>query len=151
MSRSHVLVVDDLPDAADSMAALLHFCGFECDSQLSGDAALASARGRRPDIVLLDLRMPRMDGFEFLRRFRKVDGCDRVPVVMISGFSIAESLAREAGIARFFTKPVELKRLLGTMGELLALSAPSEPLDDCPLTESRVPSTCYSGANHGDI
>jgi DNA-binding response OmpR family regulator len=121
MIRAHVLVVDDAPDSADSLAALLDLCGYDCEAQLNGDAALASARGQPPDIVLLDLRMPRMDGFEFVRRLREVEGCDLVPVVMISGFSLGEcrALARELGVAHFFVKPVDLKRLLNAIEGLL--------------------------------
>lgn len=118
---TRVLVVDDLPDAADSMAALLHLCGFDCDAQLSGAAALDSVHHHRPDIVLLDLRMPRMDGFEFVRRLREVEGCENMPIVIVSGYNLAESRvqARELGIDHFFTKPVELKRILNAMDAVL--------------------------------
>jgi CheY-like chemotaxis protein len=119
MSRARVLVVDDIPDTADSLTALLSIYGFECESQLGGVSALKSVRRQPPDIVLLDLRMPQMDGFEVLRRLRDVEGCEQIPVVMISGYNIAESRARELGVAQFFTKPVDLRQLLDTMEELL--------------------------------
>jgi CheY-like chemotaxis protein len=124
MSRAHVLVVDDGPDAAYSMAALLHLRGYQCESQLGGLVALTSARRQKPDIVLVDLHMPRMDGFEFVRRLREVEGCTRTPVVMITGFSNAKARAdaKELGIARFFTKPVGLQDLVDAMEELLSHS-----------------------------
>lgn len=129
-----VLVVDDLPDAADSMASLLYLCGYDADAQVSGDAALVSVRDRRPDIVVLDIRMPRMDGFEFVRRLREIEGCERTPVIIVSGSNIAESRARarELGIDHFFTKPVELKQLLKVMESLLDSAA-----HDCAESASR--------------
>jgi len=68
--RIHILVVDDLPDMAESTAELLALWGYDATACTSGIAALACARVRRPAAVLLDLVMPRMDGFEFARAFR---------------------------------------------------------------------------------
>lgn len=121
----HVFVVDDLPDAADSMALLLNLCGYECESHHGGESALSSARFRRPDIVLLDLCMPKMDGFEFVVRLREVLGCSGTPIVMISGVrsDVATTRAQELEIAHCFLKPVDLASLLKVMKDVLAASA----------------------------
>lgn len=116
-----VLVVDDLHDAADTLATLLNICGFDCETHYSGESALASARHNPPDVVLLNLHMPRMNGFELIRRLRELDGCCRTAIAIISGFDVAASraTARELGISHYLTKPVELGRLLEAMEELL--------------------------------
>lgn len=67
-----ILVVDDLPDAADRMAQLLNLSGFDCDPQHSGAAALISARKRWPAVVLLDLVMPRMNGLSSSATFARL-------------------------------------------------------------------------------
>ncbi len=117
----HVLVVDDLADAADTMATLLNLCGYDCESHYSGETALVSARDQRPDLVLLDLHMPGMDGFEFVCRLREIIGCSRTAIVIISGLNIPKShaRARELGIEHYFSKPVNLRPLLEVMDELL--------------------------------
>ena len=123
MDRHHsrVLVVDDLADAADSMAMLLNLCGYESEAHHSGEAALASARLHRPAIVVLDLQMPGMNGFEFVRQLREVEGCTQTGIVIVSGntASTCRAHARDIGIGHYLFKPVELNSLLKVMDELL--------------------------------
>jgi CheY-like chemotaxis protein len=103
-----ILVVDDLWDMAESTADLLSLWGYDATPCDSGAAALACARVRRPAGVLLDLVMPRMNGFEFARAFRALEGCGGVPLVALSGYSSATfpARAREAGIGHLLLKPV---------------------------------------------
>jgi CheY-like chemotaxis protein len=116
-ARVHILVVDDLPDMAESTAELLTLWGYDAGACYSGVAALACARVRRPALVLLDLVMPRMDGFEFARAFRALKGCGAVPLIALSGYSVPafSARAREAGIGHSLSKlsePDQLKALL---------------------------------------
>jgi CheY-like chemotaxis protein len=111
--RIHILVVDDLPDMAESTAELLTIWGYDAIACTSGAMALACARVRRPAAVLLDLVMPRMDGFEFARAFRALKGCGAVPLIALSGYSVPAFSARtqEAGIGHFLSKPADPARL----------------------------------------
>lgn len=77
--RIRILVVDDLPD----MAELLSLWGYDAPACDSGTMALDRARVRPPAAVLLDLAMPRMDGFEFARAFRALKGCRTVPLIAL--------------------------------------------------------------------
>jgi CheY-like chemotaxis protein len=118
--RIHVLVVDDLPDMAESTAELLNLWGYDATACDSGATALACARVRRPAAVLLDLAMPRMDGFEFARAFHALTGCGAVPVIALSGYSVPGfcARAREAGIGHYLLKlaaPPQLKALLASV------------------------------------
>jgi CheY-like chemotaxis protein len=111
--RIHTLVVDDLPDMAESTAEMLTLWGYDATACTSGAMALASARAHRPAAVLLDLAMPRMDGFEFARAFRACEGCGTVPLIALSGYSVPASSARarEAGIGHCLLKPADPDRL----------------------------------------
>jgi CheY-like chemotaxis protein len=101
-----VLVVDDGPDARDMMATLLRLEGYHARTAEGGAEALAAIEADRPDLVLLDLTMPDMDGFEVLRRLRADPRHDRLPVVMFSGIGdprVADE-ARRLGAADFVLK-----------------------------------------------
>jgi len=109
----HILVVDDMDDVADSTAELLNLWGYDARACDSGATALASARVRRPDVVILDLAMPRMDGFQFAVLFRALPGCAAVPIVAISGYSSSQYIARarSSGIRYFLLKATHPDRL----------------------------------------
>jgi CheY-like chemotaxis protein len=111
--RTYVLVVDDLADMAESTADLLTLWGYDASACTSGAAALECARAGPPAAVLLDLAMPRMDGFAFARAFRALDGCGDVPVIALSGYAfLAHSdRARDAGIDHCLLKPADADRL----------------------------------------
>ena len=94
--RLHILVVDDVVDAADSTAELLSLWGYNARACYDGVAALEFARARRPDVVLVDLGMPVMDGFRFVGLFRGLPECGPVPVIALSGYTGAVFAARAA-------------------------------------------------------
>lgn len=114
--RPYVLVVDDLPDAADTMAALLTLWGYDAEPRYSGVAALAAARLRRPAAVLLDIGMAPMDGFAFAARLRDLPGGRRTAVIAVSGHTSEayQARGRELGITHYLFKPCDpcLVRLL---------------------------------------
>jgi CheY-like chemotaxis protein len=126
--RFRIRVVDDLLDMAESTAEMLALWGYDATACDSGTTGLACARARRPDAVLLDLAMPRMDGFEFARAFRGLPGCATVPLVAVSGYSPAvyATCAREAGIDHYLLKPADLYRLQALLASLTrSLAVPS--------------------------
>jgi CheY-like chemotaxis protein len=124
-TRSYILVVDDLADAADSLAELLSLWGYDADPLYGGAAALAAARTRRPGAVLLDLGMPGMTGLQFALRLRDVPGCGATPVVAVTGHPGLTPQAREVGIDHYLLKPV---MDLGLLRELLGrLTGSTEP------------------------
>ena len=93
----YILIVDDVPDAADSQAELLRLWGYDAQPLYSGIAALDAARVRRPDIVLLDLGMNGMSGLQLTLQIRELPGCETVPIVAIShrrNTSIAQLIGR---------------------------------------------------------
>jgi CheY-like chemotaxis protein len=103
-----VLVVDDEPDTAESTATLLSLHGFDAAHACGGDEALTAAPADPPDVVLIDLAMPRMGGCEVARRLRAL-GLPRMPVlVALTGMTTAgnRDQALAAGFAHYLVKPV---------------------------------------------
>lgn len=114
-----VLVVDDNEDAAESLAALLRLFGHEVGVALDGEQALEMAPGLKPQIVLLDLGMPRMDGHEVARRMRAAPWGASIKIVALSGFGDGTDRARslDAGCNDHLVKPVspaDLEQLLAS-------------------------------------
>jgi PAS domain S-box-containing protein len=108
-----VLVVDNNQDAADSLALLLRLSGQEVRTAYDGPAALDLARDRPPDVVLLDIGMPGMDGLEVARRLRQDLGLKEVLLVALTGYGRDEDRRRtqQAGFNAHLVKPVDLHAL----------------------------------------
>jgi CheY-like chemotaxis protein len=111
--RCRVLVVDDCRDTTASTALLLRLWG--CDVRVANDgpAALADAAAYPPDVVLLDLAMPCMDGCEVARRLRALPATAAVLLLSVSGYADPQHarLALAAGCDRHLSKPVDLEEL----------------------------------------
>jgi two-component system, chemotaxis family, CheB/CheR fusion protein len=103
-------VVADCPDNADSTAVLLRLYGHEVDVALDGKAALQQARARPPDVVLLDISMPGMDGYEVARQLRAMFQ-DRVWLFAITAHGFEEDRKRclEAGFDLHLVKPAVIR------------------------------------------
>jgi CheY-like chemotaxis protein len=86
------------------------------------EAGLAMAVARPPDLVLLDIQLPGIDGFEVLKRLRQLPALQHTPVVAVSANAMPDDLAqaRAAGFADYLTKPVDMARLLAVVDRLLA-------------------------------
>ena len=117
-----VLVVDDNEDGARILARLLTACGHQAELAHDGPTALEAASARPPDVVLLDIGLPGMDGFEVARRLREREGPDRALLVALTGYGREEDLrrSREAGFDHHLVKPVDPQSLI----DLLAHSRP---------------------------
>jgi PAS domain S-box-containing protein len=108
-----ILVVDDNVDAAESLLTLLLLQGHQVESAHDGEMALATAETFRPDVVLLDLGMPRMDGFEVARRLRSTSEGRAATLVALTGWGQDEDRrrTRDAGFDHHLTKPVDQEAL----------------------------------------
>jgi len=114
-ARPSVLVVDDHPDAGDSTAELLRLHGYEARVARCGADALALAESFPPGVVILDLGLPDLDGFELARRLVAALAC-RPLLVALTGYNHFEEQARQAGFDHHFLKPVDpavLARIIG--------------------------------------
>jgi two-component system, cell cycle response regulator DivK len=107
MDRPRVLLVDDYPDAREMYSEYLQFSGFDVVEAANGVEALARAVEDAPDIILMDLSLPVMDGWEATRRLKSDGRTAGIPVVALTGHALAgiSDGARKAGCDAFVTKP----------------------------------------------
>ena len=119
--KPRVLVVDDYPDAREMYSEYLEYCGFEVVQAANGMEALQRAIETQPDIVLMDLSLPVMDGWEATRRLKADKRTVNIPVVALTGHALAgiSEGAKKAGCDAFVTKPclpedlvTEIRRVL---------------------------------------
>lgn len=120
--NTRVLVVDDNSDAADTTALLLESSGCDVRTAYSGEGALAEVEAFDPDVVLLDLGMPRMDGIETCRRLRALPHGAEAHVIAVTGWGQEESRrqTQEAGFDAHLVKPVEPDALLAVLARFEA-------------------------------
>ncbi|HUQ75660.1 MAG TPA: PAS domain S-box protein [Burkholderiales bacterium] len=116
-TRRRVLIVDDNVDAAETLQMVIASMGHEVEAAHDGHAALAAARSRRPDVVLLDISMPGMDGLTVARELRREPDMRKIRVVALTGFGQEADRRRseEAGFDDHLVKPVspeQLRRVL---------------------------------------
>jgi two-component system cell cycle response regulator DivK len=102
-----VLVVDDYGDAREMYAEYLEFEGFRVEQAENGQQALARAEKNPPDVVLMDLSLPVMDGWEATRRLKANDRLRHIPVIALTGHALSGTAetAAQAGCDAFVTKP----------------------------------------------
>ncbi|HEY3778126.1 MAG TPA: PleD family two-component system response regulator [Rhizomicrobium sp.] len=127
---ARVLVVDDVPANVKLLEARLAAEYFEITSALSGRDALASMAEHQPDIVLLDVMMPGMDGFEVCRRIKRNPATAHIPVVMVTALDEAKDRVAglEAGADDFLTKPVDDAALFARVRSLVRLKMMTDEL-----------------------
>jgi signal transduction histidine kinase/ActR/RegA family two-component response regulator len=129
--RKRILVVDDIADNTGMLSSLLEPLGFDVDTARSGDEALARMRERRPDLVLMDLVMPGMNGFEAVTEIRRSPDFSSIRVVGTSA-TVTESVdlgAFAAACDDFVPKPIRIDTLLAIMGSMLGIRWETRRLD----------------------
>jgi two-component system, cell cycle response regulator DivK len=116
-----ILVVDDYQDAREMYAEYLQYSGFRVAEASTGNEALAQAFALKPDLILMDLSLPGMDGWEATRHLKADERTKHIPVVALTGHALAGASdgAKRAGCDSFVTKPclpddlvVEVRRML---------------------------------------
>jgi signal transduction histidine kinase/DNA-binding response OmpR family regulator len=120
--RRRILVVDDYPLAAEALMKMLQLAGHDVRIAQDGPSAMEEVRCRRPEIVLLDIGLPGMDGYEVAQSIRRLPGMDELVLIALSGYAQDEDRrrSREAGFNYHLTKPVDTNAL----GQLI--SAPGK-------------------------
>src|SRR4051794_12061270 len=117
--RLRVLVVEDRVDTANGMAELLRMVGDDAWIAYSGEEALIAAREHRPEVILLDIGLPGMDGYELASRLRQEECGQDTVLIALSGYGDDEALrrSRETGINHHLLKPVDFDALLALINQ----------------------------------
>src|SRR5215475_2053602 len=120
---ARILVVDDTPRNVKLLADLLTVKGYSVFTAVSGREALALIESDPPDLVLLDVVMPEMSGYEVCRKIREIPETRTLPVVMVTALDPAEERIKgiEAGADDFLTKPINQPELLARVKSLLRI------------------------------
>ncbi len=112
--KSLVMIVDDMPQNVQVVAGILRNEGLDCVLAMSGDQALAVVHKRIPDLILLDIQMPDLDGFEVCRRLQKDEATRDIPVIFLTARTSSEDIVQglQLGAVDYITKPFRLEELL---------------------------------------
>lgn len=131
-SPNHVLVVDDELFNRELLEGLLVPLGYEVTLAEDGKEALEKVKEKAPDVILLDIMMPIMDGFEVARRLKEKKETKSIPIVMVTALSEVEDRikALEAGANDFLTKPVDIAELRATVSSQMQVKAYHDHMRD---------------------
>lgn len=117
--HARILIVDDNRDAAAALALLLNIAGNETQTAHDGLQAIERAEAFHPDVVLLDIGLPKLNGYEACRRIRAQPWGKNIVLVALTGWSLEEERmeSKDSGFDHHLVKPVELDALKGLLGE----------------------------------
>ena len=116
-----ILVVEDQEDNRQILRDLLASSGFLMIEAHDGQRALAMARSQRPDLILMDIQLPVVDGYEATRSIKRDPELEHIPVIAVTSYALSgdEERAREAGCDAYVAKPYSTRNLLAKIGQFL--------------------------------
>lgn len=116
-----ILIADDERDIRDLVAFTLRFAGHEVVATSNGEEALQVAQSEIPDLILLDVRMPRLSGYDVCRKLKEIPGTQAIPIVFLSakGQEAEVNFGMEAGAVEYIIKPFSPDDLLKCIKEIL--------------------------------
>ena len=120
MSR-RILVVEDTEDNRQIIRDLLSSVGYELIEATDGAEGVALAQSQHPDLILMDIQLPGIDGYEATRRIRKIPDLAGVPIIAVTSYALSgdEARTREAGCDGYVAKPFSPRELLAKLREFL--------------------------------
>lgn len=121
MSSARVLAVDDSPTILEMIQAILVAGGYEVITATDGQEALNAARSEAPDLILLDVMLPKLDGYRVCRLLKFDQKFKSIPIIMLTAKSEEQSVVTgiRTGADQYLTKPIEPERLLSAVAEEL--------------------------------
>ena len=122
-----ILIVEDNEKNMKLVRDILRHNGYETIEAMTGEEGVRLAAERRPDLVLMDIQLPDIDGIEALRRIRAETTLDRVPVIAVSASVMPDDQQKivNSGFEAFVTKPINLKQFLETVKRFVAQGRPA--------------------------
>jgi two-component system cell cycle response regulator DivK len=116
-----ILVVEDQEDNRQILRDLLDSAGFEMIEAADGEQALVKVTEHRPDLILMDIQLPLLDGYEATRRIKANPELNAIPIIVVTSYALSgdEGKARAAGCDAYVTKPYSPRQLLAKIREYL--------------------------------
>ncbi len=120
-TRRVVLVVDDHEDNRRILRDLLASAGYEVIEATTGDDGVAMAKARTPDLILMDIQLPGIDGYEATRRIKADDALRRIPLIVVTSYALSgdDAKALAAGADAYVAKPFSPRAMLAKIREYL--------------------------------
>jgi DNA-binding response OmpR family regulator len=121
IKKNHIFFIEDEPELLDAMAQYLREQGYRVDAFPNAEQALVLLRTSVPDLVLADIKLPGIDGFEFFQEMKKNEAWSHIPVIFITAFNDLKAMraAKSIGIADYLTKPFDLEDLVSRIENFL--------------------------------
>jgi two-component system, cell cycle response regulator DivK len=122
-----ILVIEDHEDNRQILRDLLTSANFEVIEAVDGEAGLAAAATHRPDLILIDIQLPGIDGYEASRRLKADTRLHAIPIIAVTSYALAgeADTARAAGCDAYIPKPYSPRQLLAKVREFLSQAAPT--------------------------
>ena len=120
MKKKKILVVDDVRETLLALKIRLEYAGYEVYTAVDGEAGLNMARSLIPDLILLDVMLPKIDGFSICRLLKFDEEYELIPIIMLTARSQTNDreIGKQVGANEYFTKPYNAKELLEKIAEL---------------------------------
>lgn len=119
-----ILIAEDHLDSRDALRTLLEAFGYQVVEAVNGRQAVELSVERSPDLILMDIMMPELDGFEATRELRRNERTRRTPIIAVTAMEGAQHLALQAGATDYVRKPVDIQRLLAKIQDWLQAPTP---------------------------
>ena len=116
-----ILVVEDLDDNRQILCDLLSAAGFDLIEAADGESGIAMAQAHKPDLILMDIQLPLIDGYEATRRIKADPALAHIPVIAVTSYALSgdEEKTRAAGCDAYVAKPFSPRQLLSKVRELI--------------------------------
>jgi len=118
-SQDHILVIDDEKDILDMLQFQLEANGFKVTTAHNGEEGLEILKNIEPDLIVLDLNMPKMDGIEFYKQISDADHSTPYPVILLTAQNSIEGLFEEFNVEAYIAKPLDIDHLIHTAQMIL--------------------------------
>lgn len=132
VESTRILIVDDHEDNVELLKARLESWGYATDTAVDGEEALAKVEGNPPDLILLDVMMPKIDGIEVARRVKRSNTLPFIPIIMQTALDATENKVEglEAGADDYITKPIDFAELKARLNSMLRIKRLQEELEE---------------------
>lgn len=130
--RGNILVVDDTPDNLRLLSSLLTPAGYQVRKALNGQTALNSVRSRAPDLILLDIHLPDLDGYELCRRLKEDENTREIPVIFLSAFNEVSDKVKafQVGGVDYISKPFQGEEAIARIENQFTIARQKKQLQD---------------------
>ncbi len=110
-----ILIIDDDPTLLKMLETFLSSHDFTVDTAIDGDEGLAHIKQQRPDLIILDIQMPKMNGYTFMFELKKIPGALSIPVIVLTAKQGMAEIFKVEGVKEYITKPFQTEVLLTTI------------------------------------